>query len=160
MSISPKLYYFEDFSEGDVQKSITFTVEKQQAIEFAKTWDPQPFHIDETAAAASHFGGLTCCSAQIFSIYCTLAQSWEDGGVQQAIASLGFDEMRMRKPVYAGDHLRCVTEVEDKRESKSNAAGGICVCRVELINQHDEVVFSIKASTMMMKDPARNKIEN
>ena len=124
-------------------------------IEFAKKWDPQPWHIDESAARASHFGGLTACSAHIFSIFCITSQRWQSGVVQQAIAGLGFDEMRMHKPVYAGDTLRCVSIVDTARASRSKPDRGIVVYQTQLINQHNEVVFSIKASTLMARDPAR-----
>ena len=154
----PTPFYYDDYAVGDEHICASYLVEREEIIAFASKWEPQPWHIDESAAKASYFGGLTACSAHIFSIFCITSQRWESGVQQMAIAGLGFDELRMHKPVYAGDTLRCVTKVEDKRESKSNPGGGICVCRVELTNQNDEVVFSVRASTMMMKDPGRNAL--
>ncbi|MCB1688991.1 MAG: MaoC family dehydratase N-terminal domain-containing protein [Halioglobus sp.] len=156
VTTEPKPFYYDDYVVGDEHPCATYAVERDEIIAFASKWDPQPWHIDESAARESYFGGLTACSAHIFSIFCITSQQWQSGVQQMAIAGLGFDNLRMHKPVYAGDTLRCVTLVEDKRESRSNPAGGICVCGVKLINQHDEVVFSVSASTMMMKDPARN----
>jgi acyl dehydratase len=149
-----KLYYFEDFSQGDENPSVTFAVTKDEVIAFAKTWDPQPFHTDEGIAKASHFGGLTACSAHIFSIYCAVAQNWEDGGKHVALASLGFDEMRMLKPVYAGDTLRHTSTVEGVRESKSNPSAGIVMTRSLMVNQNSEPVFSIKCAFLMQKRSA------
>ena len=104
-------FYFEDFEVGQKHPSHCYTVSKEEIIQFAKRWDPQPFHVDEAAAKASLFGGLTACSAHVFSIFCHMSQNWESGRVQQALASFGFDEMRMHKPVYAGDTLRHVSVV-------------------------------------------------
>lgn len=143
-------FYFEDYRVGDEYKTVTYTVGKEEIIEFAKKWDPQPFHIDETAAAASIFGGLTACSAHIFALYCITSQQWQLGVEQQALASLGFDEMRMHMPVYAGDTLYCNNKVEMVRASKSKPDRGIVATRCELVNQREEVVYSI-LSTYLMK---------
>lgn len=151
----PRRLYFDDCVVGEEHAAGSHTVSAQEIIEFARSWDPQPFHIDEEVARASMFGGLTACSAHIFSIFCSTSQRWQSGVVQQAIAGLGFDEMRMHKPVYAGDTLRCVTTVHGARVSSSKPDRGIVTYHSQMMNQDDEVVFSIKASTMMARDPAR-----
>jgi acyl dehydratase len=140
---------------GDKHAAATHEVTAQEIIAFAKQWDPQPWHIDEPAAKNSFFGGLTACSAHIFSIFCITSQRWQSGVVQQAIAGLGFDEMRMLRPVYAGDTLRCVSTIHETRASQSKPDRGIVVFETQLINQDDVVVFSIKASSMMARDPAK-----
>jgi len=151
-----KPFYFDDCVIGAEHAAASHTVTAQAIIEFATTWDPQPWHIDEETARASHFGGLTACSAHIFSIFCSTSQRWQSGVVQQAIAGLGFDEMRMHKPVYAGDTLRCVSIVDAARASASKPDRGIVIYHTQLINQNNEVVFSIKASTMMARNPAKH----
>jgi acyl dehydratase len=150
-----KPFYFDDCVVGAEHAAASHTVTAQEIVEFASKWDPQPWHIDEQAASTSHFGGLTACSAHIFSIFCITSQRWQSGVVQQAIAGLGFDEMRMLKPVYAADTLRCVSIVDAARASRSKPDRGIVVYQTQLINQNNEVVFSIKASTLMKRDPAR-----
>ena len=114
-----KPFYFDDCVVGAEHAAASHTVTAQEIVSFAGTWDPQPWHLDEEIARASHFGGLTACSAHIFSIFCITSQRWQSGVVQQAIAGLGFDEMRMHKPVYAGDTLRCVSTVAAARVSAS-----------------------------------------
>jgi acyl dehydratase len=156
--VSPDLqgkpFYFDDCVVGAEHAAASHTVTAQDIISFARTWDPQPWHIDEEFARASHFGGLTACSAHIFSIFCITSQRWQSGVVQQAIAGLGFDEMRMHQPVYAGDTLRCVSRVDAARASASKPDRGIVIYHTQLINQNNAVVFSIKASTLMARDPA------
>ncbi len=150
-----KPFYFDDCVIGAEHAAASHEVTAEAIIQFATTWDPQPWHIDAEIARASHFGGLTACSAHIFSIFCITSQRWQSGVVQQAIAGLGFDEMRMHKPVYAGDTLRCVSIVNLARPSASKPDRGIVIYHTQLINQNNEVVFSIKASTMMARDPAK-----
>lgn len=148
-------YYFDDHVVGAEHAAGSYTVTAQEIIEFASKWDPQPWHIDEAAASASHFSGLTACSAHIFAIFCITSQRWESGVVQQAIAGLGFDEMRMHKPVYAGDTLRCISVIDTARVSQSKPDRGIVTYHTHLVNQAQERVFSIKASTLMARDPAK-----
>ena len=74
--------------------------------------------------------------------------------ILQAMAGLGFDEMRMHKPVYVGDTLHCVTEVASVRASASKPDRGIVVYASRLLNQREELVFSIKASTLVARNPA------
>jgi len=150
-----KPFYFDDCVVGAEHHGASHTVSAREIIEFARMWDPQPWHIDEDSARTSHFGALTACSAHIFSIFCITSQRWQSGAVQQAIAGLGFDEMRMHQPVFAGDVLRCVSIVDAVRASQTKPDRGIVVYHTQLLNQNNEVVFSIKASTMMARDPAR-----
>ncbi len=150
-----KPFYFVDLVVGAEHAAASYTVAAQAIIEFAQTWDPQPWHIDEVSASTSIFGGLTACSAHIFSIFCITSQRWQSGVVQQVIAGLGFDDMRMHKPIYAGDTVRSLSIVETARLSKSTPDRGIVTYDTRLMNQHDELVFSIKASTLMARDPAK-----
>ncbi len=148
-----KKYFLEDHTEGEVIECGAYEVDKDEVIRFATKWDPQPWHIDEEAAKASFFGGLTACSAHIFSIFCITSPQWQNGAVMQAMAGLGFDEMRMLKPVYAGDTVRCVTTVETVRPSSSKPDRGVVVYKSDLLNQAEEHVFSVKCSTLMARDP-------
>jgi len=146
-----KPFYFEDFRVGDSHDTVSYTVGKDEIIAYASKWDPQPWHVDEDAAAASMFGGLTACSAHIFAIFCLVSPQWRNGAVQQPLASLGFDELRMLKPVYAGDTLTCISTVEVARASSSKADRGIVASRCVLHNQHGEPVFSLLASFLIAR---------
>jgi acyl dehydratase len=150
-----KPFFFDDCVVGEEQLAGTHQVTAEEIVAFARQWDPQPFHVDEEAAKASIFGGLTACSAHIFSIFCITSQRWQSGVVQQAVAGLGFDDMRMHRPVFAGDTLQCKTVIAAARQSNSNPDCGIVTYDTRLENQHGEVVFSIKASSMLARDPAR-----
>jgi acyl dehydratase len=149
--VSGKAVYFEDCTVGDQHRSIALAIDKAEIIDFASKWDPQPWHIDEELAKQSMFGGLTACSAHIFSLFCMVSQQWENGEQQQVLASLGFDEMRMLKPLYAGDRVYCRNTIELARASRSKDDRGIVATRCELINQKDEVVFSILSTFLMAK---------
>ncbi len=144
-----KHFYFEDYQVGDEYTTLSHRFEIQQIIEFAKTWDPQPFHTDEAIAKASHFAGLTACSAHIFSVFCRISQQWTINVKQQAFASLGFDEMRMHQPVYAGDTVHCRVRVEAARKSQSNPDCGVVSVRSVMLNEKGDRVFSILSAFLM-----------
>jgi acyl dehydratase len=146
-------FYFDDSVVGDRHPAGSHTLVSQEIIDFARLWDPQPWHIDEAAAQASHFGGLTACSAHLFAIFCITSQRWQSGVVQQAIAGLGFDEMRIHRPAYAGDTLDCVSIVDSARASASKPDRGIVTNLGQLTNQRGDLVFSVKATTMMRRKP-------
>ncbi|MDZ7784840.1 MAG: MaoC family dehydratase N-terminal domain-containing protein [Halioglobus sp.] len=151
-----RAFYFEDYVVGDEHAAGSHTVTRDEIVDFARQWDPQPWHVDEELARQSIFGGLTACSAHIFSIYCITSQRWQSGVIQQAVAGLGFDEMRMHRPVFAGDTLHCASTVESVRPSTSRPDCGIVVYRTRLTNRDGEVVFSCKAATLVARDPARS----
>ena len=138
------LLYFDFFHVGKKLHSAPYTVHKEEIIAFAKQWDPQPFHINETAAKKIGFKDVTACSAHVFSIFCIASQNVKEGYRAHAIAALGFDELRMLKPIFAGDTLTSIGVVEEARLSKSNPAQGVVSIRSELFNQHNEPVFSIR----------------
>ncbi|MCG8413641.1 MAG: MaoC family dehydratase N-terminal domain-containing protein [Pseudomonadales bacterium] len=155
-STEGKPFYFDDCIVGEGHEAASYEVSAEEIMEFAGKWDPQPWHIDEALAKQSFFGGLTCCSAHIFSIFCITSQRWKSGVVQQAIAGLGFDDFRIHRPIYAGDTVRAVSRIAAVKPSTSKPDRGVVTQSVVLINQNDEEVFSISALTMMAKDPARN----
>ena len=68
VDLQGKPFYYDDYVVGHEHPCASYTVERDEVIEFAQKWDPQPWHIDEDQAKASFFGGLTACSAHIFSI--------------------------------------------------------------------------------------------
>ena len=149
----PVELYFDDLVLGEEHPAGTYAVTREAIVAFASEWDPQPFHVDEAAAEASIFGGLTACSAHIFAIFCITSQRWQSGVVQMAVAGLGFDEMRMHRPVFAGDVLSCYSIVHALRDSGSRPECGIVTYRTELRNQAGETVFSILATSMMARRP-------
>ena len=144
------LIYFEDVEVGEKRtKSITYQVNKEEIIEFARHWDPRSFHTDEVAAVSSVFGGLVACSAHIFSILTWFATHGQRGNA--SMAALGFDKLRMHHPVRPGDTLSCSFECLEKRESHSKQDRGIVRTLAAISNQQNIEVFSGIITTMVAK---------
>lgn len=147
--------YFEDIQLNDVKESHSLTIQTHDIIEFAKQWDPQPFHIDEQAAKDWPMG-LIASSVHTYAISVKLCLQISNEPVA-AIAGLGIDAMRMTAPVKPGDQLRVRLWIDAKRESRSNPDRGIATTRIEVLNQDDVVVMSYSNSGLIMKRPVDNR---
>ena len=115
--------YFEEVEVGDRCTAGPYLVTKSEIIQFAKQYDPRPFHIDEEAAARSVFGGLSASAAHTFAIFILLTTKWQPP--LRALAGLGYDELRLPNAVRPGDELHLESTVLEKRESKSRPNTGI-----------------------------------
>jgi acyl dehydratase len=147
-------YYLDDLKPGDKFTSPSFTLTEQELIEFARIYDPQPFHVDAEVARASHFGGLVAGGFQTAALAWGLAVK---SGVfsKCSVAGLGVDGLRWLKPVGPGDTLICRFEVLETRRSSSKPGHGIAITRFDLFNQHDEIVFTMRSSQMLKYREAR-----
>ena len=129
--------YLEDLHVGDAFGSDTFSVTEARIIEFARDFDPQPFHLEPTAAQTSVFKGL------VASGWHTAAMSMRlfvTGGLQLAGGSvgLGVDELRWPRPVRAGDTLQLQTEILEIRPSKSKPDRGVIQGRKRIRRRRGE----------------------
>lgn len=133
--------YYEDIEVGETQTFGEYQVTKEQIVEFAERYDPQPFHTDEAAARESPFGGLIASGWHTAAMCMRMLA---EGPVREraSIGARGADELRWHEPVRPGDTLHLETEVVDKRPSESDPRRGYVDGRVEGINQDEEVVIS------------------
>ncbi|MFQ6018632.1 MAG: MaoC family dehydratase [Kiloniellaceae bacterium] len=144
--------YFDDFEIGERFVSPGATVSEGQMLDFALTYDPQPFHLDKEAAAASPYGGL------IASGFHTLALAfrvfYQAGVINDcSIGSPGLDELRWLVPVRPGDTLHTEAEVRSKRASDSKPDRGILHMAYAVKNQHGEAVMTFTAIHLLRRRP-------
>ncbi len=132
--------YYEDFIISVPYTFGNYVVDKNEIIDYAKKWDPQPFHIDEEKAKNSVFKGLIAAGSHIFAISVLLINQWEVK--VKAIAMIGMEEVRFMHPVRPGDILTLTHECVDKRESENKNDRGIVKNRITLKNQNDEIVIT------------------
>ncbi len=142
-------HYFEDYQIGLKTTSDEYTVSKEEIVNFATKWDPQPFHIDETAAENSIFKGITASASHTFSIAGILTHSLKIK--LSVIAALGFNDMSFPRPVRPGDRLTFSRECIDMRESQSRPDTGIVTFQDTLVNQDEQVVAAMKTTLLSVK---------
>ena len=143
--------YFEDIEVGDSRRAGPYFVSKAEIIQFAKQYDPRPFHIDEEAAARSVFAGLSASAAHTFAIYIFLTDKLQPP--IHALAGLGYDELRLPNPVRPGDDLELESITVEKRESKSKPDRGTLRNQIHLRNQKGETVLQCIGSVLVAKRP-------
>lgn len=146
--------WFEDLAVGQVERFGNKLVERQEVIAFASAYDPQPFHLDDDAAAANPlFGRLAASGWHTAAMAMRMnADFWRERGYAVLIG-LEVREMRWSRPVYPEDILRCEEEVIETRLSRSQADRGIASTRLTVLNQHDEPVMSRLSSMLMRRNP-------
>lgn len=133
------LLYFEDMAVGDRLAGPSYAVERDELVEFAKKWDPLPFHVDEDAGRAA-FGSLTAPGTYVLAVKQALIHQLPER--HAVIASSGYDEVRFHEPVRPGDRLTLVREWISKRESSSKPDRGVVTLRLSLVNESGRVVMS------------------
>jgi acyl dehydratase len=144
--------WWEDFTPGAVWESAGATLSEAQILDFAWTYDPQPFHLDAGAAAASPYGGLIASGFQTLLTAFRLFHA-ERIINPASIGSPGMDEVRWLKPVRPGDTLRLRGEVIEARPSRSKPDRGSAVIAYTVLNQRDEAVMTYRAIHLLLKRP-------
>lgn len=144
--------YWEDFAAGQEYELGSTTVTAEEIVEFARRFDPQPFHIDEEAAARSPFGGLCASGWHTVGMYMRL---YVDNLLIHTASqgSPGVDEVRWLAPVRPGDTLFAVATVEDTQPSSSRADRGTIVVRWEMRNQGGVTVLRMRGRNMLGRRP-------
>ncbi|MHA6317526.1 MaoC family dehydratase [Altererythrobacter sp. CAU 1778] len=148
------MHYFEDIEVGATRSFGHYEVTRDEVMEFAGKYDPQPFHLDDEAAANTHFGRLSASGWHTCAM--TMAMLVENMKTHQqaGLGSPGVDNLRWVKPVYPGDTLRVESEVLEKRRSKSRPDMGIFKSRSRTLNQNDEVVLEMVSNGLIVvRDP-------
>lgn len=149
--------YFEDIMIGNTISFGPLSISREEIIAFAAEFDPQPFHLSDDAAAATHFGSLASSGWHTTALSMKMmVAAWQaNPGVQAAsLGALGVDELRWLQPVRPGDTLSGTSEVVEKKASRSRPEMGIVKTRVTLLNQRDEPVLTMMPIAMFRTRPA------
>tara|TARA_B100001765_G_scaffold12392_1_gene7341 strand:+ start:599 stop:1057 length:459 start_codon:yes stop_codon:yes gene_type:complete len=151
------MQFYEDLAVGQKQAFGRYEVTREEVIEFASKYDPQPFHLDDDAAAATHFGRLSASGWHTCAM--TMAMLVENlrANRQAGLGSPGIDQLRWKKPVFPGDTLRCESVVIEKRRSGSRPEMGIFKSSLTVFNQNDEPVLEMVSNGLIStRDPEGN----
>lgn len=151
--MTPKKWYFEDFEVGHTIEVGLRTISEDDIIDFARQYDPQPFHVDKDAAAASIYGGLISSGWQTVLL---MMRAMVDGYLRDSSSqgSPGMDEVRWLKPVRPGDTLTFSSTVLAVKPSTSKPDRGVVQSQWTARNQHGEVVATLKGMGLFLRRPA------
>jgi acyl dehydratase len=142
---------FDALSVGDRFALGTFTATRETIVDFARRFDPQPFHLDEAAARDSVFGGLV--ASGLHTLCETFAVAVRSGVWSEAnLAGAGLDELRWPRPVRPGDVLSVAIEVVALTPSRSRPDRGVARIRYLATNREGESVLSFTIDHVLKRD--------
>lgn len=143
------MVHYEDIEVGSRQSFGRYAVTREEVVEYAAKYDPQPFHLDDEAAAKTYFGRLSASGWHSCAMTMRMLVDNMSTVQQAGLGSPGIDNLRWLKPVYPGDVLRCETEVIEKRRSLSRPDMGLFKSRVRVFNQSDEPVLEMVSNGLI-----------
>lgn len=144
--------HYHQLQIGETFTSLSsYYLSAEEIIEFAQKWDPQPFHISKQAAEQHQIGQLFASSVHTIAIATALAHKTPYFEVD-AVAGLGIDELKMLKPVFAGETLFLKVELINKRLSKSQPDKGIITKKMFISNQDEQLKMTFLTSALVNID--------
>lgn len=148
--------YFEDIQPGTIDRFGQYEVTRDEVIDFARKYDPQPFHLSDEAAAQTHFGRLAASGWHTCAMAMSMVVKNFEGKGHAGLGSPGIDELRFVRPVYPEDTLRCESEILEKRQSQSKPQMGSYRSKLSVFNQDDVLVLSFIAIDLIrVRDAAQ-----
>lgn len=145
--------YYEDIEVGPSGRFGSYEMTKEEIIEFATRFDPQPFHLDDDFAKTTHFGALCASGWHTASAFMRMLV---DHGKETGLVSLGspgLQDLKWAKPVFVGDILSAEREYLDKRLSKSKPGLGLVTFNNYVYNHHNDIVMSVSGTMMVACRP-------
>ena len=145
--------YYDEWRIGDRLEHLPHrtVTETDNVLVSALTHNPQPLHLDAEYAAATEFGRIVVNGTFTFALMVGLTVG--DTTLGTLVANLGYDKVRMPKPVFVGDTLRAETEVLSLKDSRSRPNAGIVTFEHRLLNQRGELVCSCERTALMRRRP-------
>lgn len=147
------LRYYEDLVVGAKARFGAYEVTREEVVEFASKYDPQPFHLSDEAAAETYFGRLSASGWHTAAMTMRMTVDHMRTQRNASLGSPGIDELKWLRPVYPGDTLRCESELLEKRLSASRPDMGITKGRTTVFNQHDQPVMTFVANGLIRTRP-------
>ncbi|UYY59875.1 MaoC family dehydratase [Sphingomonas sp. S2-65] len=145
------MQYLDDIAVGDRASFGRYEVTREEVLDFARKYDPQPFHLSDEGAAETHFGRLAASGWHTCSMTMAMLVAHMQANPQASLGAAGIDELRWLKPVHPGDVLRCETEVLEVRPSQSRPEMGSIRSQMTTFNQKDEPVLRFVALALLRR---------
>ena len=148
------LIYFEDIELGSETVFGHYDVTREEVLEFARKYDPQPFHLSDEEAAKTHFGRIAASGWHTCAMTMAVIARKVVATRQAGLGSPGVDELRWLKPVYPGDRLTVTGTVVDTTPSRSKPHIGTIRTQTVVTNQDDVPVMRFTSIVMMLRRPS------
>ena len=148
------MIYFEDLEVGAETYFSSYDVRREEVLEFARKYDPQPFHLSDEEAAKTHFGRLAASGWHTAAMTMAVIARHVVEHKQAGLGSPGIDELRWKKPVYPGDTLHVRGRILEKTPSRSRPEMGSFRTETNVTNQDDQLVMSFTSIVLIQRSRA------
>jgi acyl dehydratase len=145
--------YFEDLEVGAETYFGSYNVTREEVLEFAHKYDPQPFHISDEVAAKTHFGQIAASGWHTGAMAMAVIARHVVKHEQAGLGSPGIDELRWLKPVYPGDTLHVRGKIVDKTPSRSKPHMGSFRTETTVTNQDEVPVMRFTSIVLIRRRP-------
>ena len=145
------MIYFEDLEVGAETDFGSYKVTREEVLEFASKYDPQPFHLSDEEAAKTHFGRIAASGWHTAAMTMAVIARHVVKHRQAGLGSPGIDELRWKKPVYPGDTLHVRGQILEKTPSRSRPEMGSFRTRTTVTNQDDQVVMTFTSIVLIRR---------
>lgn len=148
-----KMIYFEDLEIGAETDFGSYEVTRDEVLEFARKYDPQPFHLSDEEAAKTHFGRIAASGWHTAAMTMAVIARHVVLEEQAGLGSPGIDELRWLKPVYPGDTIHVRGTIVDKTPSRSKPEIGSFRTHTTVTNQDGVPVMSFTSIVLIRRRP-------
>jgi acyl dehydratase len=145
------MIYFEDLEVGAETDFGSYEVTREEMLEFARKYDPQPFHLSDEEAAQTHFGRMSASGWHTAAMTMAVIARYVVEHRQAGLGSPGIDELRWRKPVYSGDTLHVRGKIIEKTPSRSRPEMGSFRTHTTVTNQDGDVVMTFTSIVLIRR---------
>ena len=147
------MIYFEDMEVGAERTFGSYEVTREEVLEFARKYDPQPFHLSDEEAAKTHFGRLAASGWHTAAMTMAVIVEAITKDRQAGLGSPGVDELRWLKPVYPGDTITVRGKIVEKTPSRSKPDIGSVRTLTTVTNQDEVPVMRFTSIVLMRRRP-------
>ena len=148
------MIYFEDLVVGAQTEFGSYDVTREEVLDFARKYDPQPFHLSDEEAAKTHFGRIAASGWHTAAMTMAVIARHVVDQEQAGLGSPGIDELRWKKPVYPGDTLYVRGEILEKTPSRSKPEMGSFRSAMTVTNQDDQEVMTFTSIVLIRRRPS------
>ena len=145
--------YFEDYEEGSETVFGHYDVTREEVLDFARKYDPQPFHLSDEAAAKTHFGRISASGWHTCAMTMAVIARHVVKEQQAGLGSPGIDDLRWLRPVYPGDRLTVRGKILESRPSRSKPDIGTIHTETIVSNQDGVDVMRFKSIVLLRRRP-------
>jgi acyl dehydratase len=150
------MIYFEDLVVGTETDFGSYEVTREEVLDFARKYDPQPFHLSDEAAARTHFGRIAASGWHTAAMTMAVIARYVVAHEQAGLGSPGIDELRWKKPVYPGDTLHVRGEILETTPSRSKPEMGSFRTQTIVTNQNGETVMTFVSIVLIRRRPSQD----